>query len=106
MAIGPGQPGFPFAAPSILANAPNASGVYALYNASRYVDFGESNDVQRRLSEHVQDQADCVNLYGATFFAFELHPTEAARVFRQNQLMTLYPTPCNQRFRRRRNEAC
>ncbi len=96
MPIEPGQDGFTFSLSSIKANAPAASGVYTLYNPRGYIYFGESNDIARRLTQHLDDLDSCINRLGATFFAFELVPTEAARVARQTQLIVLYRTPCNQ----------
>ena len=51
MAIRIGDPVIPFDAFSVALFAPALSGVYAICNAqATYVYFGESNDIQRRLS--------------------------------------------------------
>ncbi len=96
MAIAPGQAGFSFDRNSILANAPNASGCYALYNAA-WVYFGESNDIQRRLLEHLNESGSLILRNAPTGFNFEMVDGNR-RVARQNQLIGLYPTPCNQRL--------
>lgn len=83
---------------SVTLNAPNASGVYAIYNQNRYVYFGESNDIQRRLLEHLNDRQHAMHVHGAVSFAFDLVATEAGRKARQNQLIAGCPTPCNQMF--------
>lgn len=97
MPIGPGLPGFNLNAQSIQMNTPAASGVYAIYNANQWIYFGETNDIQRRLLEHVNDAGHCMWQYGPTAFTFELQiaPSRSAR---QNALILAYPTPCNQRF--------
>ena len=98
MSIGTGHGGFLFNDASIRASAPASSGVYALYdNAGNYVYFGESNDIQRRLLEHLNEPGTCIKRQGAANFAFELSPT-ILRVQRQNSLIRMYPTLCNQRL--------
>ena len=96
MPIGPGQPGQHFTREGILLSAPNASGVYALYNAG-WVYFGESNDIQRRLLEHLDEAGSAILRNAPTGFCFELVGAQQ-RVARQNALIALYPTPCNQRM--------
>jgi len=97
MAIQPGDQTFSFSALGIALSAPAASGVYALCNPQGgYLYFGESNDIQRRLSEHLNDPYDCPNRNGAASFAYELWTTEELRVARQNLLIAMYPTVCNQ----------
>ena len=96
MTIGPGQDGFAFSLSSITANAPSAPGVYALYSPKGYIYFGETNDIARRLTHHLDDLDNCINRMGATFFAYELLPTEGSRIARQAQLIALFRTSCNQ----------
>ena len=96
MAIGPGQPAFTFSREGILLNAPNASGCYALFHAG-WVYFGESNDIQRRLLEHLNEAGSLILRNAPTGFAFELVAANQ-RVARQNALIAAYPTPCNQRM--------
>jgi excinuclease UvrABC nuclease subunit len=97
MAIGPGRSGFQFNAAGVLY-APHVPGVYAIFNAQRYVFFGESNDLQRRLAEHLNDRTHAMHRYGAASFSFELINDPAQRLLRQNQLIQAHPTPCNQRL--------
>ena len=94
MPIGPGQPGHTFNRAGILQSAPNASGTYALYNTG-WVYFGESNGIQRRLLEHLTEAGTCILRNAPTGFVFELG-NATQRVARQNQLIGLNPTPCNQ----------
>ena len=99
MAIRPGDPAFAFSGFGIMLNAPNASGVYALCDAQgTYVYFGESNDIQRRLQEHLSDPTPQLKRAAPTMFAFELVEHAFLRVLRQNELIAAYPTPCNQRM--------
>ena len=99
MAIQPGEPTFTFNALGIEFGAPAASGVYAICAVgAESIYFGESNNIQRRLLEHLDDPYDCVNASSAALFAVERYPTNAARVRRQNQLIVLYSTVCNQMF--------
>ena len=97
MAIGPDQQGYTFDPPSIVAHAPHASGVYALYHPRRWVYVGESNDIQRRLLEHFQEVGTCIKLQGATGFQFETVMADT-RVPRQNHLIATLTPVCNQRM--------
>ena len=86
----------------ILASAPNASGVYALFiNATRYIYIGEAKDIQARLLEHLGGDNVCITRNQPTHFAYDLVPA-SQRVARQDELIamcgTMAPAGCNQRF--------
>lgn len=99
MAIQPGDPAFGFQILSILLHAPTSGGVYAICDAQgKYLYFGESNDISRRLTEHRNDAVHAMHRHGATQFAFEVIADAATRTARQNQLIALYRPPCNQMF--------
>jgi excinuclease UvrABC nuclease subunit len=93
MAIQPGQPGYSFSAGGILS-APHASGVYALFNPQGWVYVGESDDIQRRLGQHLGEQGTCIKQQGPTAFQFDLAPA-AQRVAVQNQLIEQLMPACN-----------
>ena len=97
MAIAPGQGGFNFDEASINASAPAGGGVYAIYNSSGYIYFGESIDIQRRLLEHLREPGTCIKRQNPAFFAFEI-TMASLRVARQDALIRAYPTPCNVRL--------
>ena len=99
MAIGSGQNGFVFTQQSITHNVPPSSGVYALYNDRLWVYIGESNDIQCRLLEHLQNPEMCVRAVAPKALLFELLP-EAQRVARQNVLIAQLGPVCNQRLDR------
>ncbi len=89
---------FSYDAQSILANAPNASGVYAIWgtgDTSATVYVGESNDVARRLLEHRNDQGTCINNANPTTWGVELVDSNQ-RVARQNTLIGELKPSCNQ----------
>jgi hypothetical protein len=97
MAITP-SPLFPFDSRGVL-NAPRASGVYALLDTQgRHVFFGESDDVQRQLHEHLNEPASCLKRRGASHFAFELHTGESERRLRLDTLRRQFHTECNQKL--------
>lgn len=83
MAIAPGASGFTFSAASVQANAPVASGVYALYHDG-WVYVGESQDIRNRLQEHLRDAR--IMGFRPTGFCYELQPA-AVRVARQDALI-------------------
>jgi len=97
MAIALGEPTIPLTTLGIAIFAPAASGVYAICDANNaYVYFGESNDIQRRLTEHLNDATHCIHRHGAASFTFDLVDGAFARILRQNELIAAYRTPCNQ----------
>lgn len=96
MPIGPGLPTIAFNATSLLT-VPSQSGVYAICNAQGgYIYFGESNDLQRRLTEHLNDTTHAMHKHGAVSFAFDVVPGELQRVLRQNELILAHNPVCNQ----------
>ena len=95
--IGSGQPSFAFNRASILANASNASGVYAIYNQQTWIYVGESGDIQGRLLEHLGGDNPCIIRHQPTGFQFELWPANQ-RMARQNELIVALKPACNQRL--------
>jgi hypothetical protein len=87
---------WPFTKHGILANTPNASGVYALWTGDTWVYIGESNDMLRRLLELFASPRPCIAEYVRLVFGFELVQTEALRVARQDQLIRELVPACNQ----------
>ena len=95
MAIFPGQPTVPLDLSGV-ALAPSEGGVYAICGADgRYLYFGETNDVRRRLMEHLGDENSCVYRAGGVFFAYEVYPSYGTRVARRDRLIATYLPPCN-----------
>jgi excinuclease UvrABC nuclease subunit len=87
--------GFTFDERTMATNAPNASGVYAIYS-DRWLYVGESNDIQRRLLEHARTAGTCILRNQPRGFVFELWATEPQRVARQNTLIAQLRPGCNQ----------
>lgn len=80
---------------SINANAPAASGVYALYDSQKWVYIGESNNIRRRLLEHYNEAGTCIKRQQPSSFSFEL-AADGVRVSRQNGLILELRPACNQ----------
>jgi excinuclease UvrABC nuclease subunit len=97
MPIGQNFPWFPWTYASIVANAPHSSGVYAIFNAQRWIYVGESNDIQARLLQHFNGDNACITQNAPTGFQFEV-VVAAQRVARQNQLIGALNPACNQMF--------
>jgi hypothetical protein len=60
---------------TIIATAPEASGVYGLYNAI-WIYVGEADNIRARLLEHLAGDNPWINHYGPSGFAFELVPAQ------------------------------
>jgi hypothetical protein len=56
---------------SIVLHAPEASGVYGLFNAL-WIYVGESDNIRARLLEHLAGDNPCINRHQPSGFAFEL----------------------------------
>jgi hypothetical protein len=97
MPIGPGQTGFVFTEPSIKASAPQASGTYAIYNTENWIYLGETDNIQRRLLEHLRESGTCINRANPTAFIYELQ-LGVYRVSRQDALILALQPLCNQKL--------
>lgn len=84
--------GYALSHAGVLAHAPVGAGVYAVYSGKRWVYFGESEDIQRRLLDHLLDRSHCMHQFPDLQFSVELSPN---RVDRLHELLRQYRTPCN-----------
>jgi len=89
--------GYTFSDASVRQNAPNRSGVYGLYTAGKWIYVGESNDIQRRLLEHLSETGTCIKRWAPTGFLYELVDV-ASRVARQNTLIRELDPECNRKL--------
>lgn len=80
----------------VRANAPNRSGVYGLYTQTQWFYVGESDDIQRRLLEHLSESGTCISRHAPTGFIYELAEA-SSRVARQNALIRELAPACNQK---------
>jgi predicted GIY-YIG superfamily endonuclease len=69
--------------------------VYAIHDSTRWIYIGETNDIRRRLLEHLSDAGSCILRQYPTSFSFE-EWIESLRVGRQNQLISELRPVCNQ----------
>ena len=56
---------------SIILHAPEASGVYGIYNAV-WIYVGEADNIRSRLLDHLAGDDPCIDHYSPSGFAFEL----------------------------------
>lgn len=80
---------------NLLAHAPTASGVYAIYSGQKWLYFGESEDLRRRLLEHLMDRSHCIHRFPDLQFSVELSLNPVDRL---HGLLRVYRTPCNSLF--------
>lgn len=90
-----GTGSFAFTEASVNANAPSASGVYALFNQGRWIYIGESGDIRARLLQHLRGDNACITRERPGMFAHELLAANQ-RVTRQNALILELRPVCNQ----------
>ena len=83
-----GSSRFNFNQLAVNANAPATSGVYALFNDGKWIYFGESENIQVRLTQHINNETNlCVARNRPQFFAFQLVAGALQRKARQNALI-------------------
>jgi hypothetical protein len=87
---------YPFTRRYITRNAPYASGVYGLFSTT-WVYIGETEDIQRRLLEHLVMVDPCIDRLSPTGFTYEL-AEEEVRIGRQNQLIAEFRPACGQKL--------
>ena len=60
---------------SIMQNAPEASGIYGLFNAL-WIFVGEADNIRARLLQHLSEDDPSIRAYQPSGFAFELVPSQ------------------------------
>ena len=94
-----GSNGFLYSEPSVIANAPAQSGVYAIYREGAWIYIGESSNIETRLLEHIRRQENlCIPRSNPTHFAYELVVGERQRIARQDALIIELRPSCNSRL--------
>lgn len=86
-----------FSKTGILATAPRASGVYAIFNASEWIYIGESGDMEARLLDHANgnsDQSARISRRNPTGFLCETCPAHL-RLDRELALIRELDPTCN-----------
>jgi hypothetical protein len=85
---------YPLTHSSIVQNAPDRSGVFALYSKPRWVYVGEAENIYSQLMHFLRGPSVCVSAFRSLTFSYELlSPT--ARVERQTQLIMKLRPVCN-----------
>jgi len=85
---------YPLTFEALRQRVPNASGVYAIQTARKWVYIGESDDIQQSLFRHLNEPSAAMNRFGALSFSFELVPA-SERVARQHALMSQLEPACS-----------
>lgn len=85
---------YPFSHTSIVLNAPEESGVYALHYQTTWVYVGESANIRAQLLEHLNGDNACIAVYPNLNFSYELIP-EPVRAWRQDEMIREFRPTCN-----------
>jgi len=89
---------YPYNKASIWANAPVASGVYAIDSPSEWIYVGESENIQGRLIDHHDghsEQSHCIDRRDPDTFDYEIVSGHEARRRRQDELIEAFRPKCN-----------
>lgn len=96
-----GSDGFPYNEDDVFWKATTKAGVYGLFKGQTWVYFGESENIQHRLTQHLsrdQQEHPCIPKNAPTHFAFEnIASGREARVARRNELIADLGSVCNQK---------
>ncbi len=92
--------GLPFKANSIRRDAPSSSGVYGLSNARQWIYVGETDNIQARLLQHLEETNSVPADDPPTGFNFELWDPDQ-RAARQRQLIVELDPAGNRQMKRR-----
>jgi hypothetical protein len=85
---------YSFSHTSVVVNAPEQSGVYALHYQTTWVYVGESANIRAQLLQHLHGDNACIAVYPNLSFSFEMIP-EAVRAWRQDELIREFRPTCN-----------
>jgi hypothetical protein len=88
---------YPFHEASILVNAPQGAGVYALHNETTWVYVGESSDIRAELTQLLRGDVACISLFHHLKFSFETIDVPAARAWRVTEVVHELHPICNRR---------
>jgi excinuclease UvrABC nuclease subunit len=88
------QARYSFSQSSIVLNAPEQSGVYALHSHETWVYIGESANIRAQLLQHLAGDNACITVYPHLNFSYE-RITEAVRAWRQSELIREFRPICN-----------
>jgi excinuclease UvrABC nuclease subunit len=89
------QAAYPLTPPNLYAHAPVKEGVYGIRSGEKWIYFGQSDDLRRRLLEHLRDRSHCMYQYPNLEFVCETTPTSADRL---RQLLQEFRPVCNSPF--------
>jgi hypothetical protein len=81
---------------SIRTNAPTGSGLYGISNAREWIFIGETNNIQAKLLDHLQNPETPLMKMRPTGFVFE-SCEPAGRPARHNRLVLEYEPACNRK---------
>ncbi len=88
------QTRFSFSQASVVLNAPEQSGVYALHSHGTWVYVGESANIRAQLLQHLGGDNACIAVHPHLNFSYELI-AETVRAWRQSELIREYRPICN-----------
>lgn len=79
------------------SNFAEVAGVYAIINNSKQVIYiGQTDNLRRRMNEHLNDTTHCMHRYGPSLVGFQAIQDEATRLTVERELINQFRPPCNQ----------
>jgi excinuclease UvrABC nuclease subunit len=85
---------YEFSRMSVVRNAPEQSGIYALYHRATWVYIGETENIRAQLLQHLDGDDTRITVYPALSFSYVLAPA-ATRAWRYEELIREYHPVCN-----------
>jgi hypothetical protein len=88
---------YPLETGSVLRNAPQESGVYALRHGKTWLYIGESKDILAQLVQHLGGNNLCIEKFANLTFSYEL-AAPTVRAWRMNELIREFRPVCQPMF--------
>jgi hypothetical protein len=88
------QTSYAFTRTSVVLNAPERSGVYALYSKATWVYIGEGENIRAQLLQHLDGANASISVFPDLTFSYELIPPPR-RAWRQEELVSGLRPICN-----------
>ena len=80
-----------------IGTIPPVPGVYALCLGREFIYIGDTENLQRKLLDHLDEKSECISRMNPDTFSFEPVP-DPERVARRNRLILELNPVCNQKM--------
>ena len=87
---------------AVMEKAPQTSGVYSIFNSKRWVQVGESDDIQQSLFDLLNEPNPCLQRFSSLLFSFA-PASPAERTAQLEAMVRARNPPCKSRLNEQGN---